>query len=68
MASQRTSSEVKSEVERQDDSAETGGKERGPPTPVGFWNPKLKAVRHEAFKKWLLTSVYMLRIRYRKPF
>jgi hypothetical protein len=54
---ERISSEEKSDDDRQADTVERGGKDGGPPTPVGFWNSKLKAVRHEAFKKWLLTSV-----------
>jgi hypothetical protein len=55
---ERASSEEKSEHGREANRAERGGKDGGPPIPVGFWHPKLKAVRHEAFKKWLLTSVY----------
>nr|POE72296.1 nitrosoguanidine resistance protein sng1 [Quercus suber] len=27
-----------------------------PPTPVGFWDPSLKHVRHEAMTKWTITT------------
>ncbi|KAF2423636.1 hypothetical protein EJ08DRAFT_618392 [Tothia fuscella] len=40
--------------------AENGKKDPESPQPVGFWDPRLKAVRHEAFKKWLLTTVVLM--------
>ena len=30
------------------------------PTPVGFWHPTLKAVRLEAFRKWTLTTGFLM--------
>lgn len=39
---------------------EEGGEDQ-PPQPVGFWDPKLKHVRHEAMGKWLLTSMLGVR-------
>ncbi|KAF1990753.1 hypothetical protein K402DRAFT_410194 [Aulographum hederae CBS 113979] len=42
------------------DSEKGGAKEDGPPTPVGFWDPKLKHIRHESMSKWLLTTVVLM--------
>lgn len=30
------------------------------PAPVGFWDPSLKHVRHEAFRKWTLTTGFLM--------
>lgn len=30
------------------------------PSPVGFWDPSLKAVRHEAFTKWMITTGFLM--------
>ncbi|OQO09312.1 hypothetical protein B0A48_04710 [Cryoendolithus antarcticus] len=33
---------------------------QGPPTPVGFWDSRLNAVRKEAFTKWGITTVVLM--------
>ncbi|KAK5003179.1 hypothetical protein LTR60_006897, partial [Cryomyces antarcticus] len=43
---------------QEENNAEKGGE--GPPQPVGFWDHRLKHVRHEAFGKWLLTTVVLM--------
>lgn len=37
--------------ETNEDHSEKGGEDVGPPAPVGFWDHRLKKVRHTAFKK-----------------
>lgn len=32
----------------------------GPPEAVGFWDPRLKHVRHEAFTKWTITTAFLM--------
>lgn len=32
----------------------------GPPEAVGFWDPRLKHVRHEAFTKWTITTAVLM--------
>lgn len=41
---------------------EKGDEERQQQTPaaVGFWDPSLKHVRHEAFRKWTLTTGFLM--------
>ena len=42
------------------DNAQKEKGDGGPPAPVGFWDPRLKHVRREAFSKWLLTTVVLM--------
>ena len=42
---------------QQDGHIEEGRRKGGPPKPTGFWDPRLKHVRHEAMTKWLITSM-----------
>jgi len=51
-------SDEKSEAGRQADGDEKGVEQS--PKPVGFWSPKLKHVRQESFRKWLLTTVVLM--------
>lgn len=55
--SENASSDDKSEEKAQDDGGENGGEEQQPPKPVGFWDHRLHAVRMEAMRKWLYTSL-----------
>ncbi|KAK6431933.1 hypothetical protein LTR95_011904, partial [Oleoguttula sp. CCFEE 5521] len=44
-----------------DNSGNDQDKEKqGPPTPVGFWDSRLNAVRNEAFTKWGITTVVLM--------
>ncbi|KAJ9644709.1 hypothetical protein H2199_003672 [Coniosporium tulheliwenetii] len=42
--------------ENNEDNSEKGGEDAGSPQSVGFWDHRLKEVRHTAFKKWILTN------------
>lgn len=48
----------KTDAEHGDDGDEE--QQSGPPTPVGFWDPKLKHVRHEAMTKWTITTAVLM--------
>ncbi|OJD34904.1 mnng and nitrosoguanidine resistance protein [Diplodia corticola] len=56
----RFSNESKKEEPESPDSAEDGGDSGGPPSPVGFWDHRLRHVRLEAFRKWGYTTVVLM--------
>ena len=58
--SENASSDDKSDGKARDDGGENGGEDQQPPKPVGFWDHRLKAVRLEAMRKWVYTSVLVL--------
>ena len=43
-----------------EDNAQKEKGEKGPPASVGFWDPRLKHVRREAFSKWILTTIVLM--------
>ncbi|KAE9967742.1 hypothetical protein BLS_006216 [Venturia inaequalis] len=57
--SENASGDDQSEEKAQDDGGENGGQEQ-PPKPVGFWDHRLHAVRMEAMRKWLYTTVVLM--------
>nr|POE74047.1 nitrosoguanidine resistance protein sng1 [Quercus suber] len=68
---QSSSDETKrhSDQENEDGNAQNGQKndengdeeqQGGPPAPVGFWDPSLKHVRHEAMTKWTITTGFLM--------
>lgn len=52
------SNDDNSEDKADDDGGENGPEHQQPPKPVGFWHPSLKAVRFEAMRKWVYTSMF----------
>jgi len=67
-ASKRYSDQEKDDGEAQeaDGSAQQNGENKdeeqqaGPPEAVGFFDPRLKHVRHEAFTKWTITTAVLM--------
>lgn len=57
---QREAKQDKQDKEDKEDGGEEGGESKKPPTPVGFWDPRLSHVRKEAMSKWLLTTVVLM--------
>ncbi|KAL0259801.1 hypothetical protein SLS55_005541 [Diplodia seriata] len=56
----RFSNDSRKEEQEKPDRGEDGGDSGGPPPPAGFWDPRLKHVRLEAFRKWGYTTVVLM--------
>lgn len=66
----RSSEETKRNSEPEKDESDGNGQQNGdnqdeeqqggPPAPVGFWDPRLKHVRHEAMLKWTITTAVLM--------
>jgi hypothetical protein len=54
------SNDSKSDERAESDGGENGGQDQYTPKPVGFWDPRLTHVRHEAMRKWTYTSLSQL--------
>lgn len=42
------------------DGVENGESKDSPPASIGFWDHRLKHVRHEVGRKWLYTTVVLM--------
>lgn len=55
-----SSNESKDENKQEDNEQQDTEQQDSPPQPVGFWDSRLKHVRHEAFFKWTVTTVILM--------